>query len=375
MESLVTFLKITGIRMADHAARSGMHFASHHHLLLGLVVCTSVVAVLGSVFVSRASATHVQCGDTITQSTTLDSDVVCPSGTNFGYGLNITANDVRVDLAGYTIRGAGDRFNGILGGLDSGSAVQRVVILNGTIEGFHTGIRMGAVDSHIRRLTINGATEYGIHISSDGSGAGLDNCQSGVINCVVRNVVNMDPLGSDTGIIMSGPGNHAWGNTIRGVPRYGILASGDRTRVALNRIEGCGDGFGIFVNSYPTYAIVWSNTVMACSNVTGGEGIRVGGLGDRYARIRLNTVTGAANGIAVYDPAALIAQNDASGNTFDGIRVPRVADGEGFAVVVRQNNADNNGAYGINGPEAIDGGGNTASGNGADCTPNLTCAP
>ena len=41
MQPFVTSLKATGTRMADHAARSGSHFALHHHLLLGLVVCAS----------------------------------------------------------------------------------------------------------------------------------------------------------------------------------------------------------------------------------------------------------------------------------------------------------------------------------------------
>ena len=50
-----------------------------------------------------ASASHVNCGDVITQDTTLDSDLLnCP-----GDGLVIGADGVTVDLAGHTIDGTG----------------------------------------------------------------------------------------------------------------------------------------------------------------------------------------------------------------------------------------------------------------------------
>ena len=83
-----------------------MHFALHHHLLLGLVVCTSVVALLGSVFVSRAWANHVQCGATLTQSTTFDSNVECTDAANSTFAITIAADNVMLDLAGYSVKAA-----------------------------------------------------------------------------------------------------------------------------------------------------------------------------------------------------------------------------------------------------------------------------
>ncbi len=47
-----------------------------------------------------ASATHVDCGDVITTSVTLDSNI-----TNCKQGLTVVANDVTVDLNGFTIAG------------------------------------------------------------------------------------------------------------------------------------------------------------------------------------------------------------------------------------------------------------------------------
>ena len=53
---------------------------------------------------SQALANHVQCGDVITQGTTLDSDLIdCP-----GDGLVIGADNITLDLNGHTVDGDGD---------------------------------------------------------------------------------------------------------------------------------------------------------------------------------------------------------------------------------------------------------------------------
>jgi hypothetical protein len=385
MESLVTYLKITGTRMTDHAARSGMHFASHHHVLLGLVVCTSAVALLGSVFVSRASATHVQCGNTITQSTTLDSDVVCPDTFTGGFAITIAADDVRLDLAGYAIdAGTTGAQTGVAAGPPVGQdSLRNVVVLNGRIEGFRIGVQaQPVVESHFRRLTIS-ATDTGIFVEAGADGATLPNCQSNVTNCIVRNhIVISPPGGGSHGISVQGDNNNVYNNTVSGSPS-GIGTNGDRPRVALNRVEGCGHGIDVF--NYVTYAIVWNNTVVGGTGCSESFGIRtfaksiVGEPLGSNARVRLNSVTGKTVGIYVQDRAALVAQNDSSGNSRGGIEVRPVSEAEGASNVVRDNNADNNGDYGIfGGIGTIDGGGNTASGNGdgtQNCTPNLTCAP
>ena len=50
----------------------------------------------------QALANHVQCGDVITQDTTLDSDLRCPNN-----GIVIGADDITLDLRGHTITGPG----------------------------------------------------------------------------------------------------------------------------------------------------------------------------------------------------------------------------------------------------------------------------
>src|ERR687897_642246 len=66
-------------------------------------VTVLVIAIIAMMFGSgSASATHVQCGDVITQDTTLDSDLVCA-----GDGLTILGERVTLDLAGHSMTGLG----------------------------------------------------------------------------------------------------------------------------------------------------------------------------------------------------------------------------------------------------------------------------
>jgi nitrous oxidase accessory protein NosD len=94
---------------------------------------TAILAISASLAtVAPASATHVQCGDVVTQNTTLDSDLVnCP-----GDGIVIGTSGVTVDLAGHTVDGAG---SGV--GL-SGSGVDGVTVRDGTVQQFQFGVRV-----------------------------------------------------------------------------------------------------------------------------------------------------------------------------------------------------------------------------------------
>jgi hypothetical protein len=64
-----------------------------------LVVAGTLLAWIG--FTAPAGATHVGCGQVITSSTTLDSDVgPCPNN-----GIIVQGNDVKLDLNGYEVFG------------------------------------------------------------------------------------------------------------------------------------------------------------------------------------------------------------------------------------------------------------------------------
>src|SRR3954453_3520668 len=74
--------------------------------LLGLwaaLAATMVFTVNGG----QAFASHLECGDVITQGTTLDSDVVCPKTEDVAISIraNATFDSVRLDLNGHTVVG------------------------------------------------------------------------------------------------------------------------------------------------------------------------------------------------------------------------------------------------------------------------------
>ncbi|MBW3548238.1 MAG: right-handed parallel beta-helix repeat-containing protein [Actinobacteria bacterium] len=110
---------------------------------------TSVLALLLSLttLASPAAATHVECGDVITENTTLDSDL----GPCAGDGLVIAADNVTLDLGGHTIvaaNGEGDnagvRLDGVTG----------VTVQNGTVTGFDAGVLIeGGSGNTVQRIT------------------------------------------------------------------------------------------------------------------------------------------------------------------------------------------------------------------------------
>ena len=81
--------------------------------LLGLALATVTAMALLALTAGQALASHVHCGDVITQDTTLDSDLICPPGavepgTNrSGPALKIEADGVALNLAGHVVRQEG----------------------------------------------------------------------------------------------------------------------------------------------------------------------------------------------------------------------------------------------------------------------------
>jgi parallel beta-helix repeat protein len=306
-------------------------------------------------FASPASAAHVSCGDTITQSTTLDSDVVCTNGQDTG--LSIGAGNLTLDLAGHAIRAVppsqgigisttplpGTRFPGVR------------ITGDGRIEGFRLGVYLLASDSSVRRLTFPGT----------GSGISLD----GDRNVVIRNVIEPAPGTVSSGVAVLGVDAYVAGNTVRGA-RTGISTYGNNPRIVVNTVENCTQQ-GIVADSYTSSAVVSTNNVSGC-NTWQWSGIFVR---SKYqspggASVRRNVATGNYNGLVVVDPAAQVLGNTANNNAQTGIYIDHAGD------VLTGNTANFNGYYGISAPPGtIDGGGNRATGNGdTNCT-GVSCSP
>ena len=317
---------------------------------VGFFAASLVIASLS--LTAPATAAHVSCGDTITQSTTLDSDVVCADGAS--PGLFIGAGNLTLNLNGHAIRAVPPNEGlGITTTRLPGTRFSGVHIAGGAIEGFGQGVYLLASDSSVRNS----------RITASGGGVTLD----GDRNLVLRNMIEVAPGGASDGVAVLGLDAYLVGNTVRGA-HSGVSTYGNNPRIVGNTVQDCGDA-GVRVGSYTTAAVIVRNNVAGCA----WDGIFAivqyqspGG-----ARLRSNVATGNdSTGIAVKDPGARLLGNTANRNGQTGIYL----DVPGSTVT--DNTANDNAFYGITGPPGtIDGGGNRASGNSeANCV-NVSCTP
>ena len=96
------------------------------------------------------------CLETITTSTTLDSDLDCPG---VAHGLQIGASDIFLDCAGHMIKGddtAGSR------GIRAVTSYNNVTVKNCVVEDFDYGIILYPTNSTISNNTVNSTLSYGI---------------------------------------------------------------------------------------------------------------------------------------------------------------------------------------------------------------------
>ena len=308
------------------------------------------VAVVGcfSLLPATASAVHVRCGDTITQDTTLDTDVVCTD--QDPVGLLIGANDVTLRFNGNSIQGAGVAdSNGIADDGTARSGVRIQGASTGTIEGFEDGIDLDAANSQVLKLVVT-ATGVGIAMRGDG-------------NHIYKSTVTMNQGSGFAGIEVQGNDVFLGANQIVGSaltsPDDGIVVYGDRPEVIYNNVDGCAFD-GVILGTY-TAGMVALNTVTNCD-----IGYNVSGTG---IKIQTNNASGNCIGMVVDDPAAFVRYNDAHDNCADGIVVMQAG------ATVRKNRANDNADYGINAPVGtIDLGLNVAGRNGVANCLNVVCA-
>jgi parallel beta-helix repeat protein len=272
-------------------------------LVLGLLVTLAVPA--------TALASHVQCGDVITANTKLDSDIgPCP-----GDGLIIGADNVVLNLNGHTITGTG------IGAGIRAAQVTGVVIKNGTVSGFNTGVQLDEADGNtVRVITATANLRQGINVS------GSDN------NSVVLNTLT--------------------GNGGDGI-RLG-LSSGN----SIRRNTVTGNAFGIGIADASANNLLGENHV--AGNTAFGIALFSGASGNR---LNDNTVltTAAGDGIVVAADATntKVRGSTANENADDGIDV------DSSSTLIAGNTANDNGDLGIEAVAGVkDGGGNSASGNG-----------
>jgi parallel beta-helix repeat protein len=321
--------------------------------LLGLgSLAALAVVTLFALSAAPALGNHVQCGDTITQDTRLDSDLIdCP-----GAGLIIGADNVHLDLGGHTIMtsrsftdlrpGDPEFFRaGVENGrvLGSEPGYRGVTIENGVIQGFQFGVSLEhASHSLVRGLTLRASRYETIDLYYADKNRIENNSISGH---------------SAAGILLEAQShkNRIVGNSISNDIFGGIslfLESNDNW-ISENVISHTNDGIAVWANE---------NRIGGNSVSYTGVGIEAGGTQNRIEDNDVSwTIGSEPGGAGIWiggDGGNVVRRNVASHNQDDGIRV--LSPG----VTVTANSTNFNGDFGIQAVEGvIDGGRNTAFGN------------
>ena len=318
---------------------------------VGLSLLTVVALLLCA---TPANAAHVACGDTITATTVLDSDVVCAGRQDTG--LRIGAGNLTLWLNGYTVRGPGagtgiheePSGTGILSDTgDLAPTFSGVDIRGGGIEGFAHGISVKVSDSFVRNVSVT-TSKSGILLAGDR-------------NQVYRSRVGLtgDQTEGD-GITVAGADAYLWNNLVFGDAQFALQTQGENPRVILNTVENCLRSTGIFVVNYTTTALVAQNRLRGCN-----IGITAWGSG---ARVQRNEASRGCVGMVVRDSAARVRYNTTNQNCGAGI------DSDDAGTTLTGNVANRNESYGIYAAAGtVDGGGNTAVGNGTGNCVNVSC--
>ena len=303
------------------------------------LVGVTAVAVCMALAAPSAVATHVQCGDTLTEDTTLDSDLIdCP-----GKGIMLGADEIVLDLNGHTIDGVSTSSlhgaRGVIGHGPYPSRLDGVTIENGSIRQFSAGVELDyAADGLI----------HGLVISDTGSGIYVNQSH----------------------------GMRIARNSIRG---FGMHVSGSLGTV-IERNSVAGGGIGITggahalvvrnsISESPNYGlqVVDASDHAVIRNLVTRNRVGISAVDSAYyTRVERNSVhANLEDGILVDCCESAVIGNLANANGDDGIEVTFGGSEEFGPDEVTRNTANHNGGLGIKSlPGVIDGGGNRAFGNG-----------
>jgi parallel beta-helix repeat protein len=362
--------------------------------------------------VGQARADHVYCGQTITQDTKLDSDLIdCP-----GDGIVIGADTITLDLNGHTIDGDGACCDLLSVGVQNGTLFSpttghdNVTIKGGTIREFYNGISVFGTSANVlRSLSVSENADAGVLLHNSDHGviehSNLSTNSRGIHlrgsgeNLIRRNAMSANGLGLSV-IQTTGDNviehNEIFGN---GGGMAFALSSGTN-RVVNNRLSGNGivflraAGFDVEGNSIsgssPFAALLLieshDNRIERNSLSQNDQGIELQ-IASRNNRIAGNLVVNSArSGISLgrtHNDGNEFIHNLLFRNGEDGIRIraenlgnvvrENVTNGNGDdgidvgspTTTLTRNVANSNGDLGIEAvPGVIDGGGNRATANG-----------
>jgi parallel beta-helix repeat protein len=298
------------------------------------VACLSVLGLLVVQGAGSAFATHVGCGQSIAEDTTLDSDLLnCPAD-----GVIIGADHITLDLNGHTIEGDGIDFVTNTAGVKNVGHGD-VTVEGGTIRSFARGVRIeSASDNVVRELQLSGVGEGILFLGVTDSTIAKNITTPGTLNGlgiylsdrsqIERNEFRGGPSGAPAVVAIDVEGGSDNVLERNSITNYGLgilRGGGQRTRLTRNTVIGTPLG-GIFVFAQSSHVHLERNSVQP----SGRDGIFIS-VGSTQAVLDGNIASASADdGIDVNDPTATLAHNRGDGNGDLGIEaVPGVTDGGG----------------------------------------------
>jgi len=331
--------------------------------LVGLLLTIGLVYGLGSNVPTAAAATDVNgagCGTVFStpgEQLFLSADLSCA-----GTAIIITANDVHLDMMGWTLdgnfTGIGIEVNniGFIGGCGPVAGPSGVHINGGTVQEFDNGIFLcRATKAHINGMTVILNDLTGILVNRGGNHA--------INGSTVSSNGTANPDGGLVFIASSGNNIHTM--NIEDNIAFGVLfrLSGN------NKITSSEIHNNSFIAIYADRAganIIRGNTI---SGGARGVFIDPGGPG---AVVQSNTITNTGIAIQIRDLRNGVLRANTTNNNTHGIFVVRVLRDS----LVRANTANNNTGFGIrlNLSDNTLLQGNTATGNGTDLSDNNNAA-
>jgi len=247
------------------------HVALHRKLRRATVVSCLALLTLGVGFVGTGEAAHVGCGQVITKSTTLDSDVgPCP-----GHGLIVRAGNIKLNLNGKTVFAANGPQETV--GIFLAN-VKRATVSNGTVTGFDAGVNIaGNQGNTVTGLYVHDNINDNIETANEAEdcsfGDGITTTDSDQNTITYNRVVHNGPF---SGIALVGDSD---GNTVKG------------NTVADNNVPSKGAG-------NPDLPLVRGGN---CGREIQDIGVRVEGPGANLNVVEGNSVTNSAlTGIALH---------------------------------------------------------------------------
>jgi parallel beta-helix repeat protein len=206
----------------------------------------------------------------------LTGSLKAPASTS---GISVTANNVTIDMNGFSIAGSGST-SGLVNGV-SASGLADVTVENGTITGMGLAIALG--NSGIVR-----------NVHADANGFGIDVGDNSVVEgCTTNNST------TDYGIACGGSGCAISGSTANGNADEGIFCSGSGCQITGNTAN---DNIGVGIDCQSNACVISGNTVLGNPTL----GIGCFGIG---CLISGNTVVNSALGIEANDTTTGYSNN------------------------------------------------------------------